>query len=141
MVLYSFWLVLLGLVYCVILGLIYSVIGVNHPSRGVSLGLDPRWYPLSSLVRAWRTVRAEGLSSKEKRGNDNPGCPPTTEVQSEGGWHGQPDRFVVNQPPWWYSRGWWWVSKICSPAHEKPTTSDRRPARRDMAAVSGITDS
>ena len=37
MVLYSFWLVLLGLVYCVILGLIYSVIGVNHPSRGVSL--------------------------------------------------------------------------------------------------------
>ena len=31
-----FWLVLLGLVYCVILGLIYSVIGVNHPSRGVS---------------------------------------------------------------------------------------------------------
>ena len=36
MVLYSFWLVLLGLVYCVILGLIYSVIGVNHPSRGVS---------------------------------------------------------------------------------------------------------
>ena len=37
MVLYSFWLFLLGLVYCVILGLIYSVIGVNHPSRGVSL--------------------------------------------------------------------------------------------------------
>ena len=34
MVLYSFWLVLLGLVYCVILGLIYSVIGVNHPSHG-----------------------------------------------------------------------------------------------------------
>ena len=41
MVLYSFWLVLLGLVYCVILGLIYSVIGVNHPSRGVSFRGTP----------------------------------------------------------------------------------------------------
>jgi len=41
-VLYSFWLVLLGLVYCVILGLIYSVIGVNHPSRGVSYKISER---------------------------------------------------------------------------------------------------